>query len=53
MAIVGGYLSKRFGAARMMPIYMLGWGTMAALVRTFPTKQSSMLTVLPAECDRP
>ena len=33
MAIFGGYFSKRLGAARMMPIYMVVWGTMAMLVR--------------------
>ncbi|KAL1733691.1 major facilitator superfamily domain-containing protein [Schizophyllum commune] len=31
MAIFGGYFSKRLGAARMMPIYMVVWGTMAML----------------------
>lgn len=31
MAVVGGYLSKRFGAARMMPMYMIFWGSMAMI----------------------
>ncbi|KZT28008.1 MFS general substrate transporter, partial [Neolentinus lepideus HHB14362 ss-1] len=31
MAIPGGYVTKRFGPPRMLPIYMLGWGAMAMI----------------------
>ncbi|KAL1738997.1 major facilitator superfamily domain-containing protein, partial [Schizophyllum fasciatum] len=31
MAVLGGYFSKRLGAARMMPLYMIVWGSMAML----------------------
>ncbi|KAJ7718407.1 major facilitator superfamily domain-containing protein, partial [Mycena maculata] len=30
-AILGGYLTRRFGATRMLPLYMLGWGSMALI----------------------
>ncbi|TFK49309.1 MFS general substrate transporter [Heliocybe sulcata] len=31
MAVCGGYVTKRFGPPRMLPIYMLGWGCMAMI----------------------
>lgn len=31
MAICGGFVTKRFGPPRMLPIYMLGWGSMAMI----------------------
>ncbi|KAJ7445260.1 major facilitator superfamily domain-containing protein, partial [Mycena latifolia] len=30
-AIVGGFLTRRFGPTRMLPLYMLGWGSMALI----------------------
>ncbi|KAJ6592796.1 major facilitator superfamily domain-containing protein [Mycena capillaripes] len=30
-AVVGGFLTRRFGPPRMLPIYMLGWGSMALI----------------------
>ncbi|KAJ7086207.1 major facilitator superfamily domain-containing protein [Mycena epipterygia] len=30
-AILGGFLTRRFGPTRMLPIYMLGWGSMALI----------------------
>ncbi|KAJ7667034.1 major facilitator superfamily domain-containing protein [Mycena rosella] len=30
-AVLGGFLTRRFGPTRMLPIYMLGWGSMALI----------------------
>lgn len=30
-AVVGGFLTRRFGPTRMLPLYMLGWGIMALI----------------------
>ena len=31
MAYPGTYLTKRFGPNTMLPIYMIGWGSMAKI----------------------
>lgn len=31
MAYPGTYLTKKFGATRMLPLYMFGWGSMALI----------------------
>ncbi|ORY35318.1 major facilitator superfamily domain-containing protein [Naematelia encephala] len=30
-AVAGGYITRRFGPKRVLPLYMMGWGTMAMI----------------------